>query len=298
MFKIMRSRIVHLFMIIFVIGIIVAIGTGCSSDEQAVAKVNGKSINKSELYNELVKQSGQQALDALISQEIIEQEAEEQNVEVTDSDVEKEITKVKEYYGGQDAFNQAMESYGYSSDDLKKEITMNIKVKKLLEPRISISEEEMKEYFNTNKDSFAVKEQVNASHILVEEKETAQEVNEKIQSGEDFAELAKEYSIDTTNKEQGGNLGFIQKGEMVKEFEQAAFSLEKSEISEPVKTKYGYHIIKVNEKKEAKKANYEENKEDIKDMLFEKKMQTEYEPWMQEMREKYEVENYLEENKS
>jgi len=123
--------------------------------------------------------------------------------------------------------------------------------------------------------------------------ETANEVKQKLVNGGDFAQLAKEYSIDNGTKENGGDLGFFGSGKMAIEFEKAAFALKVGEISDPVKTEYGYHIIKLVDKKDAQEANYEVSKAEIKDALFEKKVGDEYDNWMQNLYQQYDVKNYL-----
>ncbi|MFA7215212.1 MAG: peptidylprolyl isomerase, partial [Bacillota bacterium] len=198
-----------------------------------------------------------------------------------------------EQYGGLEAFEQIIGMYGHSIEGMKEDIGMNLSIKALLKPRISVTAEEMKEYFEQNKESFVVKEQIKASHILTETKEAAVEVKEKLSAGEDFAELAREYSTDESNKDSGGDLGIVKRGEMVEEFEEAAFALEAGSISEPVKTNFGYHIIKVDEKKEAQEANYEKSKEEIEEILFDGKVQTEFNTWYKEKLDEYEIENFL-----
>lgn len=266
--------------------------TGCSK-ESVVAKIDNNVITKDELYNVLVEQNGEQVLESLISEKVIELEAEKQKVEVSEEEIQKELDELKEAYGGEEVFNQAMTTYGYTLEALKDNITMNIKLKKLIEPTISISEEEISSYFEMNKETFSQEEQVKASHILVETEEKAKEVIEKLKAGEDFAELAKQYSLDESNKESGGELGFFSRGQMVTEFEEAAFSLNSNEISDPVKTDYGYHIIKSEEKKEAKEADYEENKDSIKDVLLADKISKGYEEWYKDKLSQYKVMNYL-----
>ncbi|TYP59949.1 peptidylprolyl isomerase [Thermosediminibacter litoriperuensis] len=274
---------------------VLALIAGCSfrSSKEVVARVNGEEISKDELYDVMVKLIGEKALDYLISQKIIELEAKKQNIDVSDEDIQKELKKVYEYYGGEEAFTQSLQMNGYSLGEYKKDLAVEIKIKKLLEPKISITEEEIKSYFEENKEDFAQGKQVRARHILVEDEEKANEIIAKLKSGEDFAELAKQYSTDTATKEKGGDLGFFGSGDMVKEFEEAAFSLKVGEISSPVKTQYGYHIIKVEEIKEAQEANYEESKDEIKDILFNQKVQQQYSTWIQELYKQYKVENLL-----
>ena len=161
----------------------------------------------------------------------------------------------------------------------------------MIEPTIKITDEEISAYFEENKDSFAQAEQVEASHILVKDKATAEEVLKKLNDGGDFAKLAKEYSTDTSNAENGGSLGYFGKGQMVAEFEDVAFKLKVNEISDPVKTEYGYHIIKVTGKKEAKAANLKDNKEAIKETLLTQKLQTEYPTWLESKKAEYKITN-------
>ncbi|ADL07837.1 PpiC-type peptidyl-prolyl cis-trans isomerase [Thermosediminibacter oceani DSM 16646] len=289
--KIRRKTVTYLIIATAILALI----AGCSpgSSKEVVARVNGEEISKDELYDVMVKLVGKEALDYLVSQKIIDLEAKKQNINVSEEDIQRELEKVYEYYGGEEAFTQNLQMSGYSLEEYKKDLAMDIKIKKLLEPKISITEEEIKSYFEENKDNFAREKQVRARHILVENEEKANEVIAKLKSGEDFAELAKQYSTDTATKEKGGDLGFFGRGDMVKEFEEAAFSLKVGEISSPVKTQYGYHIIKVEEIKEAQEANYEESKDKIKDILLNQKVQQEYSTWMQELYQQYEVENLL-----
>jgi foldase protein PrsA len=280
-----------------VIGGIVVVGTmlvmfGFSKDE-VVAKVGDKSISKEDLYTTLVDQYGDAALDTLIAEKIVELESDKKDLTVKDSEIEEELESIKESYGGEEAFNEALASSGASLDSVKKNVESFLLTEKLLKDRVSISDDQITEYFEANKDSFAQEEQVQASHILVEDEKTAKEVKDKLDDGGDFAELAKEYSTDTSNAESGGELGFFAKGEMVTEFDDKAFAMKKGEISEPVKTEFGYHIIKVTDKKDAKEAVLDDHKEEIKDILFDQALQTEYGTWLEEQKEEYQIENLL-----
>lgn len=272
---------------------------GCSSsqeksdDDDVVARVNDEVITKDDLYNTLVDANGKQALDSLIADKIVELEVEKQDIQVTDENIQEEMKKYIDQYGDESTFEQALSMYGYTLEDIKSDIQKNLEIRALLEPEITITDEELENYFEENKGSLGEPEQVEASHILVDTEETALEVKGKLDSGEDFAELAKEYSTDTSNNEQGGDLGFFGRGEMVTAFEDAAFSMGIGEISDPVKTDYGYHIIKVTDKKEAVEANYEDEKDEIRETVLQSKLQNAYTTWLQGKYTEYTVENSL-----
>ncbi|MDU5081578.1 peptidylprolyl isomerase [uncultured Tissierella sp.] len=293
----LRNRKVYKYIMITAIMVLVISMVGCKNeklvDEEIVAKVDGEAITKNELYDLMVEQYGTQALDSLIGEKIVNAELEKQKIEVSEEDIETELNKIKQYYESDQAFTEAMAYYGYTLDDIKKDVTMNIQIKRLLGPNITIGEEDISSYFEQNKTSFDQKEEVRARHILVKTEDQAKEIKEKISAGEDFAQLAKEHSTDEMTKESGGDLGFFGKGKMVKEFEEEAFGLRIGEISNPVKTDYGYHIIKVEEKKEAKEATLEEHKDEIKDILVEAKLPEVYQNWYQEKYDEYKIENYL-----
>lgn len=260
--------------------------------KDVAAEVNGENITKDELYSLLESQYGEEALESLISEKLVQQEAKKQKVSVSDSEINKELKTLQESYGGEEAFKSMMTQSGITMDLVKKDIKSYLTTQKLLETGINITDEEMKTYFEENKSSFALGEQVKASHILVEDEATANQVKDKLAKGEDFAALAKEYSTDTGTKENGGDLGFFTEGDMVAEFEDAAFNLEINEISAPIKTEYGYHIIKVVEKKAAEEPKYEDHKTEIKQAILDEKLQTEYTTWLEDKKADAKITKY------
>jgi foldase protein PrsA len=262
--------------------------------DKAVAKIDGEAISKDELYDVMVEQYGATTVEQLIADKIVAAEAKKEKINITDEELNKEVDKLKESYGGEEVFNQVLASNNTTVDVLKEDLKNYLTMRKLIEPQIEISDEELKTYFDENKDSLGEAEQVKASHILVEDEATANEIKQKLADGADFAELAKEYSTDEGSKGNGGELGFFPKGTMVTEFEDVAFSLPINEISDPVKSDYGYHIIKVEEKKEAKEANFDDSKATIKETLIDQKMESEYSKWLEEKKKDYDIENSLE----
>jgi len=269
--------------------------TACNAqDGEIVAKVNGEAITKEELYQEMLSTGGKQLLDRLINQKLIEQAAKEKGVTVTDEQVDEGLNEMKEQFGGESSFQFYLAQFGMTEDVFRQDIRNQLLVEAILGPEIEITEDELKTYFEENKDLFDEKEQVRARHILVETEEQAKEVLAKLEQGESFEALAEQYSTDEGTKSNGGDLGYFERGVMVAEFEEAAFSLKPGETSQPVKTQYGYHIIKVEDHKEAKPAVYEEKKEEIESTLRQQKVSEKMETWLQELREQADVANYLE----
>lgn len=286
----MKKVWVSIVAVVLAVGVILFVTL---SQDDYIAKVNGQEISEEELNSILLSDYGESALDTLITNEMIKQELEKEDIEVTDEELEEEYSELVNSYGSEEAFQEALTASGVDEAIVKQDIETYLATNKLLEPRITVTEEEMKDYFEENKANFATEAQVEASHILVEDEETAKEVLEKLNDGGDFAELVAEYSTDEATLETDGELGFFGSGVMDESFEEAAFQLEVGEISDPVETTYGYHIIKVTDKSEAKEAVFEDVKDEIESMLYESKADTEYSIWLEEKMNEYEIENKL-----
>ncbi|MCF7620327.1 MULTISPECIES: peptidylprolyl isomerase [Bacillaceae] len=267
-----------------------------SSMDKTIASIDGEKINEDELYDALVAGYGADTLDLLITNKLVELEAEKAGIKIKDEEIQKEIDVMVESYGDEKSLKEQLEASGSSMDALKKDIVVYLQTKKLVEPRITVTDDEISTYFEDNKDTFAQAEQVEASHILVEDEKTAKKVAKELAAGGDFAKLAAEYSTDTETADNGGSLGYFGEGDMVEEFEDVAFNLDKNKVSDPVKTEYGYHIIKVTGKKEAKKANLEDSKEVIKETLLSERLQEEYPVWLAEVKKDHDITNKLEDS--
>ncbi|WP_342603776.1 peptidylprolyl isomerase [Peribacillus sp. FSL E2-0159] len=265
-----------------------------SSTDKTMASIDGEKINKDELYDALIAGYGADTLDLLITNKLVELEAEKAGIKIKDEEIQKEIDTMVESYGDEKSLKEQLEASGSSMEALKKDIVVYLQTKKLVEPRITVTDDEISTYFEDNKDTFAQAEQVEASHILVEDEKTAKKVAKEIAEGGDFAKLAAEYSTDTETADNGGSLGYFGKGDMVEEFEDVAFDLDINKVSDPVKSDYGYHIIKVTGKKEAKKANLEDSKDVIKETLLSERLQEEYPVWLAEVKKEHEITNKLE----
>ncbi|WP_127499123.1 peptidylprolyl isomerase [Paenibacillus glycanilyticus] len=279
--------------ILAIVLIIVLIKPPFGAGDKAVATVNGVKISKDKLYDSLVEQGGKSTLDNMITQELIDQAAEDAKVTVTEADVDKEIETLKKQFGSEDEFNQTLAQYGMTVDSLRQDAEVQVKIRKILEPQVKVTDEDIKAYYDQNKASMSTPEQIRASHILVATKEEAEDILKQLKGGADFATLAKEKSTDTGTKDNGGDLNFFAKGTMEPAFEDAAFKLKKGELSGVVQTSYGYHIIKKTDEKAAVTPTLEEKKEDIKYQLVTQKVSELSSNWMADLKAKAKITNTL-----
>ncbi len=291
----LKNNLVWLLIIVAIIAIsAVLIALAGSNDSAAVAKVGKEEITKAQLYDVLVERYGADTIDSMIVDKIAELEAKKNNINVTDAEIQAEFEKMAESYGGKEIFEQQLAQAGMSTQDMNKDIVSYLNMVKLIEPRIKISAEDINTYYEENKETFAKPEQVEASHILVEDEATAKDIKKQLDEGKDFGELAAQYSIDTSNAQNGGDLGYFGRGRMVEEFETAAFSMKIGEVSDPVKTEFGYHIINVTNKQEAQQPSLEDSRAEIEEALKNQKINSEYPTWLAEKRAEYAIFNSLE----
>lgn len=255
---------------------------------EVIATVNGENILRLELdkiMNMIKNRVGRsrrytvekRILDDLVTQLLLKQFIKKEGVQVDQDSIAQEIEKfrinVKENPDTKDkTLEQVLGEQGGSIDELRVALDISFSIDKYLSQ--AVSEEDLKAYFDKNIGNFNG-EKVTASHILIdtvkvkgdeeklkEAKEKIDKIKKELDEGADFAELAKKYS-DCPSAMSGGNLGPFGRGEMVKEFIDTAFSLDVNSVSSPVKTQFGYHIIKVTDKKEGKDINFEEVKERV-----------------------------------
>ncbi len=226
--------------------------SACGNSSETIVSTKAGDVTKEEFYDAMKQQAGQNVIKNLVIQKVFTK-----NYKVEDKEVDAEFKTTKEQYG--DQFESLLEQSGMTEDTLKEQIRASLAVKKAIGD--TITEKELKAKH---------KPEIRASHILVKDEETAKKVEAELAAGKSFEELAKQYSEDTASKENGGDLDYFGPGKMLAEFEEAAYKLKKDEISQPVKSSYGYHIIKVTDIKELKP--FDEVKDDLKTQIIEEKM--------------------------
>jgi parvulin-like peptidyl-prolyl isomerase len=277
-------------------GMVLAIEEG-GKNEAGVAIVNGEIVPQQalekglsvykKLNQEVTDSTKKLVLDQLIEKMLLKQFVKEQGIVVSANEIQAELEKVKFFFiscqkGSGVSLEKVLESRGSSILELREKIRNQVALSKYLGK--SIKADDLKSYFDSHKDCFNG-EEVRASHILIDTRDLKSEeelakANEKIEklkkeidNGADFAELAKENS-DCPSSENGGDLGFFErKGTMVAPFADAAFLLKVGEVSEPVKTQFGLHLIKVTERRGGEEVSFddEEVQEEVENIYREEK---------------------------
>ena len=164
-------------------------------------------------------------------------------------------------------------------------------MKKAME-KVTVSDEEVKKYYDENKDKLVEGETVNASHILVDSEDKANELLKKINGKEISFEDAARKESSCPSKENGGNLGEFTRGQMVPEFDEACFSMNEGEIKGPVKTQFGYHLIKLNSKSESKQLEFDKIKDQLKTTLLQEKQRAAYQSKINQLQIMYPVDRF------
>lgn len=267
-----------------------------NAKSKTLATVNGTDITESNLFTTMQEYYGDSVvniLDRMISEEVVNQEAKAKNVSVTDKDRADEIAAMKLDYGSEENFQGFLAQYGMTEDDLKKELELSVLVRLLLQSDVAVTDEQVQAYFDENKATLGGSaEQVRASHILVTDKAVADDILAQLKGGADFAKLAAENNPDST-AQTGGDLGFFTRDAMIPAFSEAAFALEVDELSEPVQTDYGYHIIKKTGYTPATEVEFDTVKDAIKVKLINESIYTNNSTYVEDLKAKAKIKNSL-----
>jgi foldase protein PrsA len=236
--------------------------SACNQNGSTVAESNAGDITQEELYEAMKEKVGSQALQQLVYEKVLSEK-----YEVTDKELDAKVDELKEQLG--ENFEAALAQYGYANEeDFKETMKLGMLQEKAAMKSIKVTDKEVKEYYDNYKPD------IKARHILVADEKTALEVKQKLDAGEKFEDVSNTYSTDEAAKQAGGDLGwFGPEAQMDPDFLKAAFALKVNEISAPVKSSFGYHIIEVTEAKEKK--SYEDMKDQMEKELKSSKLTNE-----------------------
>jgi foldase protein PrsA len=236
---------------------------------------------------ELAEQVQARILSDLIESIIVRQGAEELGVDVSAAEVDQRREELIEEVGGQETFDELVEESGLTLeqiDEQVRDIAVREAVQRELTEDIEVTDADVAAFYEENRETRY--NTAEARHILVETEEEATDILERLEAGEDFAEIAQEESIDTGSGAQGGELGEFGPGQMVPEFEEAVFTADIGEVTGPVETQFGFHIIEVLERNEP---DLEDVEDEIRDELSQGQQGAAVQDWLAERRREAEV---------
>ena len=263
-----------------------------------LARVNGEPIEKWEFDNAVKRVEARAGsavpaekrdevlrgvLDQLVAYHLLAQESKARKIEVTDKDIDAQLAQIRTGFPTEDAYKQSIAAQGLTMDQLRAQARTGLQVQKVIDAevtsKVSVQDDEIAAFYEQNLDRIKQGESVHASHILIgvpqdatpaqkaDAQKKAQGVLKQVRGGGDFAKIAKEQSQDPGSAPAGGDLGFFPKGQMTPAFEDAAFKLKIGAVSGLVETPFGFHIIKVLERKPARTPALTEVSGQIKDFL-------------------------------
>jgi peptidyl-prolyl cis-trans isomerase C/foldase protein PrsA len=292
---------------------------GCNKTEKLVGEVNSDKITNQQYEQRIkiikvsvetnqgsklddkkdqavIQQIKDQAFNDLVTQSLIRQDAEKQDVKVNTTEVDNSLEQIKTAYSQQDkeGYNKFLNSMGLNEKELREVLKNELlyeKMQQKITAGISVNDKDARQYYEKNKSSYMEAGGIQIYHILVKTVQEADDILLKLKKGEDFAQLAKQYSIDTSNKDNGGDLGIVNEStNFVPEFKTAALKLKPGEIStSPVKSQFGYHIIKAGEKKPAYQKSYEEVQSEIKAQLEKDKKDAAFNKYLNNLKSKAKI---------
>ncbi len=259
----------------------------------------------SEAGQTMLKTLKENIMNSLVDMSVMKQAAQEKGLTV---DAEEKETKFQEllksrYQGNEEAFKEALEQNKVSRAEFDEQFADQLLLQKLFNDivkDVKVTDEDIKKFYNENMDRFKVPEQLNAQHILIKAdpenkaelakaKAEAEKLVAQIKGGADFGELAKKHSQDEGSKERNGDLGQFTRGQMVQPFEEALLKLKKGEVSAPVETRFGWHIIKRGDTTPAETRKLEDARPLIEGNLQQTKQQEVFEKWLEEAKKKADI---------
>ncbi len=322
-----RKRLCQIIAIlVFVLFFLPAMATDEKPVGEKVAVVNGVVITRTQYDKELSvhlervsRQGGQisddqmaelkeDILEGLIEREVLYQESQKAGIKITEQRVNDQMAGIKKRFPNEEEFKKALVGMNLTEEEVSEQIQRGLAIRELIDQKVAnkvvITDEETKTYYAGNPQLFKQPAQVKASHILIKVEPAADDakkaearkkiegIQQKLKAGGDFAELAKEYSEGPSGP-RGGDLGYFSRGQMVKPFEDAAFSMKTDEVSGLVETRFGYHLIKVYDIKPEQTLAYADVKDQIAQRLKQERIEKDATRYVEDLKKGASVEKSL-----
>ena len=242
-------------------------------------------------------------IDQLVAQRLVMHEARKRNLVASTKDIDERLASIKRQFPDEATFTKRLAQAGLSVNAVRELIKVQISQRRVAEAvtKVEVTDQEVRKQFEGKRESYGKPAQIKVSHILFRAADKSQEtvagakariVQAKLADGAKFEDVARQYSEDPGSAERGGDLGFVGKGTLVKEFEDVAWKLKPGETSGLVRTQFGLHIIRVHEVKAAEPADYEKVKGEIREELLNTKRQKDFDAWLAEQRKAAKVEMF------
>lgn len=277
---------------VFAGGKVVAIVNGVEIKEDALSTAVNKILPMASFHvrvsEEKLQDIRRKALKTLIEEELLYQHAKKSKIVIPEDSLEQQIVMMKSGYTSKKAYEKELAKTGLSRDRFQKRLQRRLLIQEILQQEVDekvvVNDKHLYDYYLANKDKFILPKQIRVRHILISVKpgamaagwqagqKQAQELYASLQAGSDFAGVARKYSADTTSNEQGGDLGWIHQGQFIPELDEAVEALEIGEMTKPVRTIYGFHILKLEDIRPEKQLPFEQvNLESLKKRLLKKR---------------------------
>jgi foldase protein PrsA len=260
--------------------------TACAGSGTVVT-VNGQAITRAQLDAKLeASPLASSVLHQMVQEALIRQYADQNHIVVSDAEIQAREDQIKTNYPGSQ-WQEFLAARGLTEQDVHNDLQLNIILEDALGKNVTVSDAQIRQYFNKNHALFDTPDRICASHILVPDLATANKVESQLKpDGSNFAQMAGQYSTDPGSKNKGGSLGCFPRGQMVPAFDQVAFALPVGKISPPVKSQFGWHIILVTSKQPGQRATLASAYTRIKTQLTQQQEQPLLEPFMQSLQQK------------
>lgn len=251
---------------------------------------------KGEELAQRFSQMKRQALKQIIDDRLLLREADKQGITASDEEIESRLKEIRSKFASEEELKEALEESRVTIEDLKSKYNDQLMIRNLISREVSakifVNPQEVSDYYDAHRSEYSEPESVRAYSILIRISENvspedalkkAQDVLRLIKGGVTFEETAKRYS-EGPHKEEGGDLGYVKKGTMIKELDEAVFFLKNGEISSPIKTNLGYHVIKAGDRRPPRHRDLSEVKPQIEGIIFNDKAQRRFAEYMDKLR--------------
>jgi len=277
--------------------------------DREMSRVRQQLLNMGKhLTNSQIPDIKKEVLENLVNRELLYKESQSKGIKVDEAKVNEQIITLKKQFPSEDQFKSALMNMNISEAGMKAQIRRMFSIQQFIDTYIAhkatVSDEEPKVFYESHPNLFKQPEQARASHILIkfepqadkskkaEARNKIEKIKLRIQKGEDFSALAKEFS-QCPSSAKGGDLGYFSRGQMVKPFEEAAFTLMPGDMSDIVETRFGYHLIKAVDKKPESIIGFKDVKDKIQQYIRQQKVQKEVSVYVRKLKEKAKVERFL-----